>query len=324
MSIPLYYLIDDNPATTSNRVPEFEGYTRDRLAAGLQDFAGVLCTLTPLAALFRENRSHASVRELTPVFDAAKQEKMDRNWGNPGAPDIRIGLIGGVSQPDALADILAALREVNNRVSVQLFTDAIGLPKLPFPVRLIDSTPSLDEYLTRWKPLGPDILIHVRGSFDPASYENAQLLLIARYLRAVPLVVGGEEANESPPKAGAPAHIIESAILAACDPAYRTEECIWLETHCAKAFAPDQNIRVLAEIAAHSRPVDAVNLVVRLRKMLEHNAGRAVVAERGLQEHQSRLAKAEIELASRSYRVALRLRMLANWVRKINGWFSPR
>jgi len=318
MQIPLYYLIDDNPVATSSRAPEFEGYTTDNLASVLPDFAGVFCTSAPLAAFFQENRLHASVRELTPVFDQAKQEKFDRNWSNPSAPGVRIGVIGGGSQAQALADVASALCGVGGRVSVEVLTDCGGLPELPFPAQLIDPTVSLDEFLTRWKPHGPDILIHARGSFEAASYENAQLLLIARYLGAVPLVFGGEAGG------GATAQIVEAAILAACDPAYRTEKRRWLETHCATAFAPDQNIRVLAEIAAHSRPVDTVNLVVRLRKMLEYNAGRAILAEGELKERASRLAKAEIELASRSYRVALRLRMLANRVRKINGWFRPR
>ncbi|MEA2873154.1 MAG: hypothetical protein QOH67_3130, partial [Hyphomicrobiales bacterium] len=163
-------------------------------------------------------------------------------------------------------------------------------------------------------------------------------------LRAVPLVFGGEAVDGSARKSVASAQAIESAILAACDPACRAEKRRWLEAHCATAFAPDQNIRVLVEIAARSRPVDTVNLVFRLRKMLEYNASRAVLAEGELQEcasrlaqaeieavqaegelqdRASRLAKAEIELASRSYRVALRLRTLANWLRKINRWFRP-
>jgi GT2 family glycosyltransferase len=324
VQIPLYYLADDNPVATSNRPPEFEGYTTDNLASVLCDFAGVLCTSAPLAAFLREKRLHASVSELTPVFDAAKQEKFDRNWSSSGAPDVRIGVIGGGSQPEALARIVSALRGVGGRIAIQVLADFPELSELPFPVHLIDPTVSLDGFLTRWKPLGPDILIHARGSFEATSYENAQLLLTACYLRAVPLVFGGEADDGSALKSGATAQAIESAILAACDPAYRTEKRRSLETHCATAFAPDQNVRVLAEIAACSRPVDTVSLVVRLRKMLEYNAGRAVLAEGELQERSSRLAKAEIELASRSYRVALWLRMLANWVRKINGWFGPR
>jgi GT2 family glycosyltransferase len=344
MQIPLYYLIDDNPVATSNRAREFEGYTTDNLASVLRDFAGVLCASAPLAAFCRENRLHASVRELTPVFDRAKQEKFDRNWSSPDAPDVRIGVIGGGTQPETLARIVPALRGAGQRVAIQVLADSAELSELPFPVQLIDPTVSLDEFLTRWKPLGPDILIHARGSFEATSYANAELSLIARYLRAVPLVFGGEAVDGSARKSVASAQAIESAILAACDPACRAEKRRWLEAHCATAFAPDQNIRVLVEIAARSRPVDTVNLVFRLRKMLEYNASRAVLAEGELQEcasrlaqaeieavqaegelqdRASRLAKAEIELASRSYRVALRLRTLANWLRKINRWFRP-
>jgi hypothetical protein len=320
MQIPLYYLIDDNPVATSDRAPEFGAYIADNLASVLRDFAGVLCTSAPLAAFVRENRLHASVRELTPVFDQAKQEKFDRNWSSLAAPDVRIGVIAGGTHSEALARIVPALRGAGQRAAIQVLTDSPELSGLPFPVRLIDATVSLDEFLTRWKPLGPEILIHARGSFEAASYENAQLLLIARYLGAVPLVFGDESACQG----GATAQAIEAAILAACDPAYRAEKRRWLETHCATAFAPGQNIRVLAEIAARSTRVDSVNLVDRLRKMIEYNASRAVLAEGELQERASRLAKAEIELASRSHRVALRLRMLATWVRKISGWFRPR
>jgi GT2 family glycosyltransferase len=322
MQIPLYGLIDDNPFA-GNRAPEFEGYTTDRLASVLRDFAGVLCTSAPLATFLRENRLHASVRELTPVFDRAKQEKFDRNWSSPEAAEVRIGVIGGGSQPEALARIVRALGGASQHVGIQVLADSPEFGELAIPVRLIDPTVSLDEFLTRWKPLGPDILIHARGSFESASYESAQLLLIARYLGAVPLVFGDEAVDGSALKAGATAEAIGAAILAACDPAHRTEKRRWLETHCATAFAPDRNIKVLAEIAGRRRPVDSINLVIRLRKMLEYNANRAVLAEGSLQEHASRLAKADFELGSRSYRVALRLRMVANWARKVSGLFRP-
>jgi hypothetical protein len=266
---------------------------------------------------------HASVRELTPVFDRTQQDKLDRNWSSPGKPAVRVGVIGSQSQPDRLADIVSALRGVSVRVSLEVLTDSTGLSRLPFPVHLIGATSSLDEFLTRWKPLGPDILIDAGGSFELSSYANAQLLLIARYLRAIPLVFGNE-GNGSARKDGTNAQVIESAILAACDPAYRAEKWHWLEVYCAEAFAPDQNVRVLAEIVARGQPVDTVSLVARLRKMLDYNANRTVLAEGELHERSRRLAKAEMELASRSYRVALRLRKLANWVRRVNGSFRLR
>jgi len=302
MQIPLYCLIDDNPVAT-----------KDRLTSVLRDFVGVLCASAPLAAPFREDWLHSWIREVTPLFDPVKQAKLDRGCANHGEPDVRIGIMGGDARPEALADVASALSRLDGRVAVEILTDCRALPELPFPVRLIDSTHSLDEFLMRWNPFAPDILIHARGSFEPASYEYAQLLLIARYLHAAPLVF---EATDK--------QLMESAILAACDPAWRAEKGRWLGARCARAFAPDQNIRVLAEITARHGPVDTVELVVRLRKMLDYNAARAVRAEGELNECTSRLAKADIELASRSYRAALRLRKIATWMRQISAWLRWR
>lgn len=82
----------------------------------------------------------------------------------------------------------------------------------------------------------------------------------------------------------------------------------------------------VADLVMHERPVNALDWVVRLRKLLEHVTHRAVLAEARLEQAEAelsersvRLAAAEVQLASRSYRLALKVRGLANAVRKMAG-----
>lgn len=83
----------------------------------------------------------------------------------------------------------------------------------------------------------------------------------------------------------------------------------------------------LLEIVARALPVNAPEWTLRLRKLLELAAHRAMVAEARLEhaeaeltERSIRLAAAEAQLRSRSYRLALKVRGLANAARKIAGW----
>lgn len=80
---------------------------------------------------------------------------------------------------------------------------------------------------------------------------------------------------------------------------------------------------VFTEIKASARPANSVNWPIRLRKLIELRDVHARIevqrVEAELDEVSKGLATAKSELASRSYRVALSLRKIAQWVRKLPG-----
>jgi glycosyltransferase involved in cell wall biosynthesis len=311
MAVPLYYLIDDNLILVGEEDPDFAVYTRDRVVGALADFAGVLCTSRPLAEYLRALRITPAIEEIGPVFDATRLRKMERLAVTPPGPALRVGFVGGEFRQRSLeADVLPALAAVATEEPVALFSRVppVSAARWPFEVSVIPFTDSFDGFLTTWRPVGLDVLVHPRGDTANSEYKTASVLLSALYLGAVPIVAREPVFDGLGEEQGVIAvdgdrESWEQALRRARAGEGRRELLSRLEAFCRSYFSPDRNARVLEGILASSPPTDILTWGWRLRQARESPAGLSAEIEREAEARAVEVARIEHEAQVRATRV---------------------
>jgi glycosyltransferase involved in cell wall biosynthesis len=275
MKVPLYYLIDDNFILLRSEMTQFASYTNQNVSAALKDFAGVLCTSRPLAEYFRDFRLHPSVEQINPVFDSTKVKKLKRLTTPATSPNLRIGFVGGDFREKNLNEhFIPALCTVSSDVPATLFSRSKpqNVDNLPFDVAIVPFTASFDEFLTNWRALGLDVLVHSRGHTNNIDYKASSILLIALYLGAVPVVCSerafqeiGEEQGVL--KVDGDRSSWEDAIRRVQNAKLRQQLLSRLSDFCRTHFAPDTNARALEKIFAACAPTDILTWADRIRQV---------------------------------------------------------
>jgi hypothetical protein len=307
MQVPLYYLIDDNFIVLREEVPKLARYTEERIARALEHFAGVLCTSAALADYFRALAPRADVQTIGPVFDATKLAKMRKLAAAPGRA-LRVGFIGGEFRHRSLeADVLPALAALSTDLAVEVFSRG-PLPdadRWPFETTAVPFIHSFDGFLTSWRPLGIDVLVHPRGDTVNIDYKTSSVLLSALYLGAVP-IVGGDPAfhdlgeAHGVLRADGDRASWESALRRAGAPERRRELLSRLEAFCRSSFAPDRTVRALDRILAATPPIDLLTWARRVRKAGEDQEHALTLTRGESQAHAAEVDRLAREVQARA------------------------
>ncbi|MGH6883267.1 MAG: hypothetical protein ACREFM_20260 [Hypericibacter sp.] len=168
-----------------------------------------------------------------------------------------------------------------------------------------------DDFAERWRRPGIDILVHSKGASSNIAYKTDSVLLTSLYLGAVPLVTdeiafarAGE--NEGIIKVNGASSEWSAAIERVRDANVRAELMKRLEAYCRSHFDPAYNAGVFETILASAKPAGIGDRLERFSMIIEKTA--------------TRLIEAEAQLGSRAFRLAVRLRKLANIARHGSRW----
>jgi hypothetical protein len=172
----------------------------------------------------------------------------------------------------------------------------------------IPGVSSYGAFIQRWRGLGLDAVVHAQGRTSNIDYKTNSILLSSFYIEAVPIV--GDEAafrgvglEEGVIKVTGGAEDWARAMISVADPAFKAEMIARLEKFCRRRFDPRPNAEALSTILDAADPLDIVGYHARL------------VNEFGRMSSQCEAAR--LEFTSRTYRIALILRDLANVARNV-------
>ena len=322
MRVPIYFYTDDNFMVLKDYHPDFGAYNLQAVRSVLTKFKGVLLTSRPLADYYEMLQLHPSTIMVQPILDELKLAKLNRLAMRPASTSVlRIAFIGGDFRRVHLRErVIPALSRINKDTSLELFTRLSPnkheeLKQAGISVTEIELN-SFDKFLVRWRRLQPDVLVHPEADYANAAYKTANVLLIALYLRCIPIVCNEEAYHNAEEKSGilkvdGSVESWERALRKAQDAQFRAMMLLRLEHYCRENFAPKFNLVALDRILAESARTDILTWAERIRRIALPKLNFA---------HLTRIARMEAELSSRAYRVALKLRKGANVIRSARAW----
>ena len=284
------------------------------MSIALKSFKGVLCGSVALADFLRKVALHHLIREFHPVLDLVKLEELRHVApADPNPSQLRIGFVGGKFRaPDLHNAVVPAICSLTREFSIEFYSRS-GIDELsdaPIPLTTLSFSKSLDEFLKKWRALDLHLLVHPKGKTGNIKYKNANILLIALYLGAIPILADeeayrglGEEHGVL--KVNGSTRGWEAAIRRAGNADFRTLLLQRLEYYCRNEFKAAHNLAVLAEIASDVGSTDILTWGDRVRETSLANTFTAV-----------RAAWMEEQLRSRSYNLVLKLRNVVNLVRR--------
>jgi glycosyltransferase involved in cell wall biosynthesis len=316
--IDLYYLADDNFIELAREDRSFARYKIENMRRALRRFKAVLATSPSLADYYTAENLHGDVRPFGPVFDRIAFEKYRRIPQELHSSSLRIGFIGGdFRRADLECNIYPALEAVAKQGAVELFARKSPKPKAwtrPRPPVTFRDVPPIylyDDFAERWRRPGIDILVHPKGASSNIAYKTDSVLLTSLYLGAVPLVTdemafAGAGENEGIIKVNGASSEWAAAIERVRDANVRAELVKRLEAYCRSHFNSAYNAGVFETILASAKPAGIGDRLERFSMIIENTA--------------TRLVEAEAQLGSRAFRLAVRLRKLANIARHGTRW----
>lgn len=201
--VPRYYFLDDN-LMALGREPGVEGrywsaYTSDRVRRALTGFAGVMLATQPLMHYFAEHALHPHLIEYPPIAWPILRARGaggngDAAWRRaPGEP-FRIAFFGGEHRRRIFADIVfPAVQRLAVEMPVELVLAGIDPTVLPAPaagLRLV-ALPYELRYGVALADLSRhqiDVVVHPAQPSGNNPYKNANVLINARSIGAVPVL----------------------------------------------------------------------------------------------------------------------------------------
>ena len=268
LKVPRYYFLDDNLMLVREE-PEVYGpywsqYTDDGLRDALKGFAGVLLAGRPLMAYFAERALHPRLIEYPPIAWPILRSRDDSARGVE--EPFRIAFFGGEHRRGVFASfVYPAIQRLARERAVELIVAGIDLAALPpaANVRVVHLPYEL-SYGTALRQLaehGVDVLVHPTPPTRNNPYKNANVLINARAVGAVPVVsnMPPYDALGSPPAAVLCENSEEAwyAALArlAQDRCLRDQVFERVARHCDEHFSGDLNAAAIRQIlAAHAAP----------------------------------------------------------------------
>jgi glycosyltransferase involved in cell wall biosynthesis len=333
LKIPIYYLpehtVELAPSKTEEAVAQ---YMAGETAILVRDLDGILCSSDAVVRTVRKHWPRCNVHQVGIILDSDKRSKLNL-LKTEDHSDLCVALIGGDS-PNRIHKLIAAVERIAQRRPVRLLTSpGIDCRNLSVPVTIIDESHSSQDSLTHWKQHKPDIVIGLPDQEGLGLGANLAMLLVACYLGSVPIlpdqdVFQGLGGRQGVLRADGSTESYENAILLAADPRTREGLLQSLNEYCETRFNPECTHHALSELVKRCPPLDAANVLSRLRALVietfdtVHSAeARAAAVEKDLLvriEHMNRLLAAqELELRSRSYQLALKIRRCAYQIRAI-------
>ena len=268
--VPRYYFIDDNLMLLSEEPevygPYWSAYTDENVRRALKGFAGVLLASRPLMRYFEEHALHSNLIEYPPIAWPVLCSR-DAGWDRgPGQP-FRIAFFGGEHRRDVFAGfVYPAVQRLAREQKVELVLAGIDSDALPTPasqLRIVHFPYELryGAALAELVRHRIDVLVHPMPPSRNNPYKNANVLINARAVGAVPVLSNLPPYNSlgSPP----PALLCENDPESWYGALARLSRDSWLceqvfegaNGYCEKHFSGRRNAEAVRRIlTAHATP----------------------------------------------------------------------
>jgi glycosyltransferase involved in cell wall biosynthesis len=279
LDIPRYYFVDDNFMIVREEPdlygPDFSEYTDDNVRRALSGFEGVLLGSRPLVEYFAQRSLHPRLVEYPPIAWPILRPRAP-GGGRAADEPFRIAFFGGDHRRDVLATIVhPAIRRLASRHAVELIVagvDPAALPPAanmrvvhqPYDVRYGEALRQLARHRI-------DVLVHPTPPTRNNPYKNANVLINARAVGAVPVLsdLPPYDTLGSPPPALLCANRQDAwydALARLADDRDLGDEVFQrVERYCHDHFSGDANAEAIRRIlAAHRAPARATRVARRV------------------------------------------------------------
>ena len=196
LRIPRYYFLDDNfiivREEPENYGPFWSEYTLEGVREALKGFAGVLLASRPLLEYFAAHELHPRLSEYPPIAWPVIRRRDGESPAGTEEP-FRIAFFGGGYRRDVFASfVYPAIQRLACRQKIELVVSGIGpaalapdshvrIVHLPHDVRYGAALGELARHRI-------DVLVHPTPPTRNNPYKNANVLINARAVGAVPVL----------------------------------------------------------------------------------------------------------------------------------------
>lgn len=267
--VPRYYFLDDNLLLLRHEPelygPYWSAYTDDNVRRALRGFEAVMLASRPLMRYFGEHRLHEKLVEYPPIAWPVLRRR-DEGWRRDAREPFRIAFFGGEHRRELFVSlVLPAARRLAADGPVELVLAGIeggALPDVaslrivhvPYDVRYGRAIETLAQHRI-------DVLAHPTPSSRNNEYRNANVLINARSIGAVPVLSDEppyDQLGSPPPAVLCPADgqaWYDAFRRLAADPASCAAVFARTEDYCAREFDGARNAAAILEIlSAHAEP----------------------------------------------------------------------
>jgi hypothetical protein len=279
LGIPRYYFVDDNFMIVREEPdrygPYWSEYTDDNVRRALRGFEGVLLGSRPLLEYFAARSLHPRLIEYPPVAWPVLRPRAP-GGGRAADEPFRIAFFGGDHRRDVLATVVyPAIQRLARSHAVELIVAGIDPAKLPSAPNVhVVHQPYEIRYGEALRQLARhriDVLVHPTPATRNNPYKNANVLINARAVGAVPVLSDMPPYGTlgSPPPAVLCANDQDAwyAALArlANDRCLGDEVFQRVERYCQDHFSGDANAVAIRNIlGAHGAPARATRVARRV------------------------------------------------------------
>lgn len=323
LETPIYHLIDVILSLGSGQANESVAFKNDEMESLARNFDGILCSSEVMGRVIQKHCPTDYIHEVGFVMDADKRSKFCL-LNAEGHGDLRLGVLGGNPASEKMKGLSAAVERVGQRIALRLLTSPeIDWRNPALPITLIDDESLTDDFLIHWRQHKPDIITAFPQQ-ELSLWNTSAILLVACYLRSIPIlpelnVFYGLGEREGVLRTDGSSESYENAILRVSDPRMRARLLQSLDEYCDTRFTPERTHLALAGIANNCRPLDATDVISRLRALVIDSSDRALLAESRVvsieRDYSLLVAAKDLELQSKSYQLALKIRRWANYLR---------
>jgi hypothetical protein len=202
---------------------------------------------------------------------------------------LRIGFIGNEARFISLQEmVLPALATLSQEMDVEFFHRDHPLQRPPDALRLsissVPFSPAFDVFLDDWSSLSLDVLVHPPVASDNAPYKSDNVILVAAYLGAVPIlspepafsdfrsdrrILFAETSSE-----------LQDHLRRLADPTIRAESYVALLEMVSERFGASES--TIAQVVNQLPGLSAAELWNRMRKQIVQSGSGAIVGPRAL------------------------------------------
>ncbi|MBX2989415.1 MAG: glycosyltransferase family 2 protein [Bdellovibrionaceae bacterium] len=248
MSLPVFYLCDDNLPLLSKNHPEFNWYGSKDFAQSMRHINAVVCPNLALKNYFK-----SSFPDL-PAYFVPISGKVTNNSRKIHQTErsLRIGIFGGVHRgnPKLIKNLLDLYPDAHIYLSAK-DTTAYAANSRIHPIPPLTSP---HQFLAKWKSLELDVIIHPPSKSGNSIYKNPNVMLISHLLEAIPIVFKEDYLNEIdwPFKATT---VREAAMMVAEVSKKEVRDRLIKQLHdlCVQHFNPNNSSKMFAEFLHEMR-----------------------------------------------------------------------
>jgi hypothetical protein len=266
LGVPRYYFLDDNFLIVREEAavfgPGWSAYTADNVRRALSGYAGVLLGSRPLVDYFQDHRLHPRLLEFPPIAWPVLRPRAPAERDDP----FRIAFFGGDHRKPLFIDcVYPAVQRLARRQPVELVVAGLPLSAMPHDAGLrVVTLPyehAYGEALRRLAGFRIDALVHPTPSSRNNPYKNANVLINARAIGAVPVLT--DEPPYSEFLEPRPALLCQNTVDSwhAALSRLAADRCVGdrvferTASYCEQHFAGDRNARIVRDIlSTHAEP----------------------------------------------------------------------